>query len=591
LSRLIAKGGATSSKFVFDSASHAIKDVVRATAASRAATIVLALSQPKGDRGKVLLCTAMSTAVETAPPGAFEGKDVLQRTLKLLDAFLHDAHPDVREIARRTAAHVAQYAEDSGQAKQFPVVVRKAIPDGDRAAKLIAASALSGDAGPAAIPQALVKAQPNTARGVTSVPIEKPATRKSISPEAPTRMAPTSPCSDPPSPKRSDQPIVLFLLEPAARGSGSTASFEADALSPHANMSFAGFGPANRGLSPPPSVSPRASAEPRAFGAPSESLGPSHSMLFTGTSSLMATDGTNHGPYGNALHLVSEGNASERQEGLASLLKMIQLLAAQLPSEELTVTASVSDRGHPLYRPDDSSRALTGASTDPQLLSQATQYAIADVVAIRCADPNTKVQLLALEVTPPLMRVMSAAAVDSTSSRWVSCITSALGSSHVQVAAAARRAMQTLLLRSTDANLRSLLSTLCMTVTGARNVNTKVTLLTAIADVVMRHRSLLSRAAQQPASLQKTVVSSLVLSTGDLAFATEAALRTLSTDPRPEVQRANAVLLGTLYEHAFDWDEKHILDNPRLTREQWTIVKSILADRARSSRSPQAGLH
>jgi hypothetical protein len=330
---------------------------------------------------------------------------------------------------------------------------------------------------------------------------------------------------------------------------------------------------------------------PRAFGQlPGDGFGASTSLAsFGGSAAIMAGDGA-HGPYSEALHLSAEGSANERHEGLTMLQKMVQLLAAQLPIEATgdasasasspppsapTSAMSASQQGHPLFRQQE------------ELLPQSTQYAIADVVAIRCADPNVRVQLKALEVARPLLRVMSPAAVDASSSRWVSCITSALGCSHVHVGTAARHALQTLLLRSTEANLRSMLSTLCITVTGARNPNVKTTLITALADVVMRHRALVSRAAAQTKAVQEQVMTTLVLTQSDLAFATETGLRLFTTDARPEVLRAAQVLLCTLYEHGYDWDERHILDNPRLTRDQWTQIKACLAEHARNCRSPQ----
>jgi hypothetical protein len=271
------------------------------------------------------------------------------------------------------------------------------------------------------------------------------------------------------------------------------------------NGSFAlGVSPSNTSFAPSQSLS---AMPPMGSGAGSFARVDTFSNTFQGT--IQRQMRTEHGAYSQSIWIAAEGSAAERHTALGNIQALLQKQSL------------MEGEGRPLER--------------------ATADALCDIIALRCADTNNRVQYAALELVPVLTAAVSSDAVDSLSSRFVSCITSALSSSYTAVHASALAALRAIIRRSSDANLRSLCPTLCMTCATVRNSNAKVALLGALGDVIERNHS--------------AGDSNSKLSASDLDFCVDTCVRSWVGDAREDVVRAHRELLCCIYEYGFGFGD------------------------------------
>ena len=258
-----------------------------------------------------------------------------------------------------------------------------------------------------------------------------------------------------------------------------------------------------------------------------------------------------HGAYSQPIFIAAEGNSGERFQALQNIAALLQ------------------------------KHSVTEDAAQKQKFDAKTMEALCDVVALRCADTNNRVQLQALEAVPLLVKTVSSAAVDASSPRWVSCVTTALSSSYQAVHGAAMGALASIMHRSSDANLRNMNHHVAMTCSTVRNERAKVALLGALGEVIVRHRSLLG-GTKRFGSLSG---GDGALAESDVEYSLDTALRIYANDTRDVVRRPTGALLCLLMEYGYQNDAKPILESPRLPKEHIGAVKALFDNHRKHAES------
>jgi hypothetical protein len=648
--KIVTKGGAATSRFLYDSAAIGLRELVTATKPTKVLAALLNLQGVKTDKMKVLLGDGLTGSMDNLAPNSLRLKpDLLVRAIKSADQLIHDAHPDVRESGKKLCRALAQYCNDShepikpivmkhvggtqplraeellkhcvavqasdaelmavgGGVPSTPGPMRDATVVSPQAqsprrtalnsnpasaatspqgANMRAKSMLGHDEPPPLLPPALMATNGNTS---------------SASAAAGTTTPPPA-SGAPKSGRRSGAPVALGSTKAPSSRAVASSPHEAndDSSATSGNNSFADRGssfdrsPKDAYSAPPAggpasstdtqstsiatttssAVSPRLAKDPPPAATPSrfaamnsprvnalEATQTNNALFGAGgggnNSFFAGTLGQNiqaeHGEYSQSLFLAAEGSSADRQ---TALINLCSLLRRRLQDEQLCKTPVPNE----------------------------TAFALCDVIALRCADTSNKVQLAALELVEPLFRCVNAAVVDATSPRWVSCLTSALASGYTAVHGTAAQAMTALLQRSTDANLRNLCQTICMTCATVRNVNAKVQLTNALTWVIRTNRNHFDHAPLSPDASSVTRIG--LLTRSDLDFSTETALRIWCNDGREEVRRVVGNLLCALLDAGWEGDEGRILDNKRLDATNWGQLKELFdKHRAASATSP-----
>jgi hypothetical protein len=444
--KLVLKGGSTSSKFLYDSALFALRDLVESVSSlSRAMVALLALSNIKTDKSKILWGEAVTHLLERSNGDrycCFAGKDSVGRCLCLLDTLLHDPWGEVRECGRRLGRLLSQlFKEDSrgGGTEELIQLTIKAIPLASHLEPVMEALEVKTE-----------YQAPTTPRTRPVATFQRP--KPNPNQDAPNPV-PAPPIPQPPQSAQS-----------SARKT-RVASQSAPDLKPKTVEDKNGIDDLKR--APPPEVS-------RTF--------ENNSSFFQTT---LGVESQQHGPFSALILGAADGNWKERVDSLEKI---------RSNCEDIHFKSGTVD--------------------------EKTGLALSDVVALRCADANNQVQLSALNTVPSLLKVLSAETTDASSSRWVSCLTTALGSRSSDVQAKAQKALLLVVEICTPDETKSLLQCLSTTMVSVRSDIAKCSLAKAAERLIQLSRT-------RPTSLDRD----------DARFLVELSIKLLE-DERPHVREA-----------------------------------------------------
>jgi len=613
VNKIIAKGGAASSRFLYDGAAIALKELVPATKPLKVLHALNGVTGIKTDKSKVLHADGLANSFDNLQPHSLRNKtDAIAKAVDTADHYVHDAHPDVREAGKKLCRSIASYCSESKENLRALVTKTIGAAQPQRAKETLAfcVAVSSSDTELMAKPPS-APSQPSTGRG-SDAPTRSPQADPSLPPRSGRRAVNSSrentsatstpagsPQEKPPRRRRSSKDGRDEVAAPAAlvkKAESGTTTPPPQPLSASALASRTpGVSPINTNIAEnqvcndsmasidesqlpgrreptSPLISPSAAGSPRSlapFSGNGSTASPRPSSMdatqtnnslfqnqsfFTGTISRDMQH--EHGEFSQGIFAAAEGSSADRLKALEGLT---QLLRKRLMDEDVHKCP----------------------------VANATCFALCDVTALRCADTSQKVQVAALQLVPTLFQVVQPAVIDSTSPRWVSCLSTALASSYPAVHSAAVAAMKALMQCSTEANLRNLCQTICMSCSTVRNVNTKVELLEALELILRRNHVILKRelggGATSPLS---TTQGRPGLTQLDLEFCTETGLRIWCSDPREEVRRVVGRYILAVVSYAWDGDEAKVLDNKRLDADNWALIKALI-DRSREQ-SPTA---
>lgn len=382
----------------------------------------------------------------------------------------------------------------------------------------------------------------------TTPPPPKPlaATRR---PSDEQKRAPAVPSKAPPAGSSAKAPVSKTVVNGVTIPAVPIASPAAGNLdAPFSNGTFAMDG----------ITSPRALISPKAF------------------TNTLGKEMAQHGAFTLPLFAAQEGNFQERFEAISRIYKICEdrILARRKLSFDEATSASAGE-------------TMMERSARSDAVDEPTGLALCDVVALRCADTNNKVQLAALECLPSLLKIVPRTCVDATAPKFVSCLTTSLSSGYPDVASKARIAMRSVVRNCSVLEANSLMYTVATTAVSVRNEHAKVVLTELMIDLV--HRQLELAKSKRTAADADVEATLQAISEGSIAkrrreskgreldsrFVFEMALKLL-TDKREAVATKANVLLLAIRDCLLS--EKQILDHPDLDRELWKSMKKLFDD-------------